>query len=179
MSHNRKSAGCAGSAPPAIALFEPEIAANAAAVMRLAACLGLPLHLVEPTGFILDRRRLRRVGLDYLDRVALNRYPSWPAFEAWRRAVGRRLILLTTAGDVRHLDLRYRAGDVLLAGRETSGVPALVHAAADHRVSVPLTEGTRSLNVVTAMAIVAGEALRQLDAFPPAAKALWAARRPL
>jgi tRNA (cytidine/uridine-2'-O-)-methyltransferase len=172
MSHNRKSADCAGFGPPAIGLFEPEIPANAAAAMRLAACLGLPLHLIEPAGFILDRRRLRRVGLDYLDRVTLQRHPSWPAFEAWRQAAGRRLILLTTAGGVRHLDVEYRAGDVLLAGRESSGVPPPVRAAADHLVSVPLAEGTRSLNVVTAIAIVAGEALRQLDAFPAPAKAL-------
>lgn len=172
MSHNRKSAGCAGSGPPGICLFEPEIPANAAAAMRLATCLGLPLHLIEPAGFILDRRRLRRVGLDYLDRVALHRHPSWPAFEDWRRAAGRRLILLTTTGDVHHLDLEYRAGDLLLAGRESSGAPALVHAAADHRIRVPLAAGSRSLNVVIAIAIVAGEALRQLDAFPPAPKAL-------
>ena len=154
-----------------IALFQPDIAANAAAVIRLAACLDVPLAIVEPCGFVWDERRLRRVGLDYLRHAAVERFASWAVFEAWRRAGGARLVLLSTGAEWPHHAVAYRASDVLLVGRESSGVPHLVHAAADLRVRVPMTPGRRSLNVVTALAIVLGEALRQTGGFadaPPA-----------
>jgi tRNA (cytidine/uridine-2'-O-)-methyltransferase len=150
-----------------LALFEPDNAVNVAAVLRLAACLAVPVVVVEPCGFVWDRRRLRRVGLDYLERVALSRVPSWSAFEARRRAEGRRLVLLTTRAATRHDAIAYRPGDILLGGRESVGVPDAVHASADLRVRVPLAAGCRSLNLVTALAIVLGEALRQTGGFPP------------
>jgi tRNA (cytidine/uridine-2'-O-)-methyltransferase len=149
-----------------VALFQPDIAANTAAAIRLCACLDVPLAIVEPCGFVWDERRLRRVGLDYLRHVRLARFPSWPDFEAARRAAGERLVLLTTrAGDGYHR-IRYRADDVLLVGRESAGVPEMVHAAAAVRVRVPMAPGRRSLNVVTALAIVLGEALRQTGGLP-------------
>jgi tRNA (cytidine/uridine-2'-O-)-methyltransferase len=149
-----------------VALFQPDNAVNVGAVLRLAACLGVPVMIVEPCGFVWDQRRLRRVGLDYLERVALTRLPSWSAFETRRRAEGRRLVLLTTRAATRHDAVGYQAGDVLLGGRESLGVPDAVHASAEVRVRVPLAAGCRSLNVVTALAIVLGEALRQTGGFP-------------
>lgn len=148
-----------------LALYQPDIAANTAAVVRLAACLGMPLSIIEPCGFVWDERRLRRVGLDYLERADLDRFASWAAFERWRAAAGARLVLLTTGGAAAHHVVRYRSADVLLGGRESAGVPAEVVAAADLTVRVPIAPGCRALNVVTALAMVAGEALRQTGGF--------------
>jgi tRNA (cytidine/uridine-2'-O-)-methyltransferase len=149
-----------------LALFEPDNPMNVAAVLRLAACLAVPVLIVEPCGFVWDQRRLRRVGLDYLQRVTLTRLPSWAAFETKRRAEDRRLVLLTTRATIRYDDAAYRPGDILLGGRESQGVPDAVQACADLRVRVPLAAGCRSLNLVTALAIVLGEALRQTGGFP-------------
>jgi tRNA (cytidine/uridine-2'-O-)-methyltransferase len=149
-----------------LALFEPDNAVNVAAVLRLAACLAVPVVVVEPCGFVWDQRRLRRVGLDYLERVELSRLPSWSALEDRRHAAGRRLVLLTTRAATRHDAVAYRHDDILLGGRESLGVPDAVHASADLRVRVPLAAGCRSLNLVTALAIVLGEALRQTGGFP-------------
>ena len=142
------------------------MAANAGAALRLAACLAVPLLVIEPCGFVWDDRRLRRVGLDYQARAALIRFPGWQAFDAWRRSAGQRVVLLTTQGSEAYHEVGYRPGDVLLAGRESPGVPNAVHAAADLRVRIPLAPGRRALNVVTALAMVLGEALRQTDGFP-------------
>lgn len=149
-----------------LALYQPDIAANAGAALRLAACLGVPLLVIEPCGFVWDDRRLRRAGLDYLAAASLTRFPSFAAFEAWRQAERARLVLLTTAADQAYHRIDYRPGDVLLAGRESAGVPPEVQASADRRVRVPMAAGRRALNVVTALAMVLGEALRQTDAFP-------------
>jgi tRNA (cytidine/uridine-2'-O-)-methyltransferase len=149
-----------------LALFEPDNPANVGAVLRLAACLAVPVVIVEPCGFVWDQRRLRRVGMDYLERVALIRLPSWSTFEARRRDEGRRLVLLTTRAETRFDAVSYRPGDVLLGGRESLGVPPRVHAAADLRVRIPLAAGCRSLNLVTALAVVLGETLRQTGGFP-------------
>jgi tRNA (cytidine/uridine-2'-O-)-methyltransferase len=149
-----------------IALYQPDMPTNAGAALRLAACFDLPLVVIEPCGFVWDDRRLRRVALDYLADVTLLRLPSWSAFEARRRAEGRRLVLLTTRTETSHLAVRYHADDVLLVGRESAGVPDEVQAGADLRVRVPLAPGRRSLNVVTALSIVLGEALRQTSGFP-------------
>jgi tRNA (cytidine/uridine-2'-O-)-methyltransferase len=146
-----------------LALYEPDIPHNAGAIMRLASCLAVPLDLIEPCGFLLDDRRLRRAGMDYLDGLDLVRHPSWTRFIA-DRAPGR-LILLTTRGATSHLAFRFQAGDTLLLGRESAGVPDHVHGAADARLVVPLAPGRRALNVALAAAMVLGEALRQLDAF--------------
>jgi len=153
-------------APLQVALYQPDIAANAGAALRLAACLEVPLLVIEPCGFVWDDRRLRRAGLDYLAQAALTRFAGWAAFDAWRRAAGRRLILLTTQGSADYHTVAFRRGDVLLAGRESMGVPDEVHAGVDLRVRIPLAPGRRALNVVTALAMVLGEALRQTDGFP-------------
>jgi tRNA (cytidine/uridine-2'-O-)-methyltransferase len=150
-----------------LALFQPDIADNVAGMMRLSACLDLPLDLIEPFGFVLDPVRLRRVGLDYAARAEIRRHGSFDAFERERRSTGRRLVLLTTQAPASHLSTRFAPDDVLMAGRESAGVPDAVHAAADLRVRIPIRSDCRSLNVVTALAIVAGEALRQCEGFPP------------
>jgi tRNA (cytidine/uridine-2'-O-)-methyltransferase len=149
-------------APPRLALYEPDIPQNVGAAIRLAAGLGCGLDLIEPFGFVFEPRRLRRTALDYLAHANLRRHAGWTAFERTRAAEERRLILLTTAGTTDYRDVPYRPGDVLLAGAESAGVPAVVHDAAELRVAIPLAASVRSLNVVTALAMVAGEALRQL-----------------
>jgi tRNA (cytidine/uridine-2'-O-)-methyltransferase len=143
------------------AVYEPDIPQNVGAIVRLAAGLACPVDLIEPFGFVFDRRKLGRAALDYHQRADLVRHPSWRAFDDTRRAAGRRLVLLTTAGATDWRDLAYRDDDTLLVGAESRGVPDHVHDAADRRVVIPLAPGVRSLNVVTALAMVAGEALRQ------------------
>lgn len=151
-----------------LALFEPDIPQNTGAILRLAACLRVAVDIIEPLGFILSDRRLKRAGLDYLDAVELTRHRSWQAFEAGRRRSGRkrRLVLLTTRARLAYTDFAFRADDVLLIGRESAGVPQEVHDAADARVRVPMASGLRSLNVALAAAMVLGEALRQTEGFP-------------
>lgn len=149
-----------------IALFQPDIAANAAAAIRLGACFGTPVSIIEPCGFVWDDRRLRRVGMDYVDRAVIRRWPSWSRFEEARRENGERLVLLTTRAELSYHRFDFRAGDILLGGRESAGVPDEVHAAADIRIHLPMAPGMRSLNLVTALSIVLGEALRQTGGFP-------------
>ena len=154
-----------------LALFQPDIPQNAGALMRLAACLGVAVDIVEPAGFPVSDRAFRRAGLDYLDYVEIVRHVSFAVFEIARRAEGRRLLLLTTRAERSHLEVDYRPGDVLMMGRESSGAPDEVHAAADIRLRVPMRPGMRSLNVAVAAAIVLGEALRRTDGFPRSAPA--------
>jgi tRNA (cytidine/uridine-2'-O-)-methyltransferase len=148
-----------------IALFQPDIAANVGAIIRLAACLDVPLTVIEPCGFVWDDRRVRRVGLDYLRHAKLERVASFAAFQEARRAGTVRLVLLTTRASRPYYAVAYRPDDILLVGRESVGVPDAVHAAADLCVRVPMAPGRRSLNVVTALAMVLGEALRQTGGF--------------
>ena len=151
-----------------IALYEPDIPQNTGTILRLAACLGVPVDVIEPCGFLLDDRRLRRAGMDYLDAVDLTRHGSWLAYLHQRKVDGppHRLVLVTTKGRIAYTDFRFDAGDTLLFGRESSGVPETVHATADARLVVPLRSGQRSLNVAMAVAMVLGEALRQTQGFP-------------
>ncbi len=149
-----------------LALFEPDIPQNAGTMLRLAACLGVGVDLIEPAGFLLDDRRLRRAGMDYLAGVALARHASWEAFRAARAGELGRLVLLTTRAGTRYTDFAFRPDDTILVGRETAGVPDFVHAAADARLRIPMAPGLRSLNVALAAAMVLGEALRQTGLFP-------------
>lgn len=146
-----------------IALYEPDIPQNTGAVFRLAACLGVPVDVIEPCGFVLDDRRLRRVAMDYGGRAEIARHASWGTFRDGRG--GGRLVLLTTRGTMRYTDFAFRSDDTLLLGRESAGVPDAVRDAADARLFVPMAAGARSLNVVTAAAMVLGEALRQTAGF--------------
>ena len=144
-----------------IALYEPDIPQNTGTILRLAACLGVEAHIIEPAGFPVTDRAFRRAGMDYLDAVSIVRHASFDAFEEWRRRGGGRLILFTTAGGVRYLDHAFRHDDVLLFGRESAGVPERVHAAADARLVIPIRAPMRSLNVAVAAAMALGEAVRQ------------------
>jgi tRNA (cytidine/uridine-2'-O-)-methyltransferase len=145
-----------------IALYQPDIPQNTGTILRLAACLGVEAHLIEPAGFPTSDRAFRRAGMDYLDRVALVRHPSWEAFAAWRRAEGLRLVLFTTRAATSYLDHAYEPRDILLFGRESAGVPDEVHAAAEVRLKVPIRADMRSLNVAMTCAMAVGEALRQM-----------------
>jgi tRNA (cytidine/uridine-2'-O-)-methyltransferase len=151
-----------------IALFEPDIPQNTGTILRLAACLGIEAHIIEPAGFATSERAFRRAGMDYLDRVDLVRHASWQAFETWRHDRGARLVLFTTRASLCYLDHAFDSGDVLLFGRESSGVPEKVHQAADARLLIPMRAGLRSLNVAMAAAMAVGEALRQLRVESPA-----------
>jgi tRNA (cytidine/uridine-2'-O-)-methyltransferase len=149
-----------------IALYEPDIPQNTGTILRLCACLQLEAHIIEPAGFPVTDRAFRRAGMDYLDRVSITRHGSFDAFEHWRRAGQLQLVLLTTAAETSYLDHAFRDDQVLLFGRESAGVPAAVHAAADARLRIPIADGLRSLNVAMAVALVAGEALQQTGGFP-------------
>ncbi len=153
---------------PTLVLFEPDIPPPAGPLLRLCACLGLEAAIVEPAAFPTSDRHFRRAGMDYLDHLSLTRHPSFDHFEAWRRDAGRRLVLLTTKGDRSYFDFRFTPGDAVMVGRESAGVPAHVHHAADARLLVPMRPGLRSLNVAVAAAMVLGEALRQVGGFAPA-----------
>ncbi len=152
-----------------ITLFQPDMPANVAAAIRLAACLAVPVSIIEPCGFIWDERRMRRVGMDYLDRVSPKRWPSWEQFNHARLAEGSRLVLLTTKASKDYHRIDFQPSDILLGGRESAGVPDEVHAASDLKIKVPMSPDVRSLNLVTSLAIVIGEALRQTDGFPKSA----------
>jgi tRNA (cytidine/uridine-2'-O-)-methyltransferase len=153
---------------PRLALFQPDIPQNTGTMLRLCACLGVPVDIIEPAGFDVSDRNLRRSGLDYLDHVAITRHISWRAFSEGLRGGAPRLILATTRGALPFSDLAYRPDDVLVVGRESAGVPDEVHAAADARVVIPMRPGLRSLNVAVSAAMILGEMLRQTHAFPPA-----------
>jgi tRNA (cytidine/uridine-2'-O-)-methyltransferase len=146
-----------------LALYEPDIPQNAGALLRLGACLGVAVDVIEPCGFVLSDRRLKRAGMDYVEQAVLARHDSWERFLAAQRG---RLVLLTTRGDLAYHRFRFRADDTLLLGRESAGVPDAVHEAVDARLRIPLAPGRRSLNVALAAALVLGEALRQTEQFP-------------
>ena len=147
-----------------IALFEPEIAGNVGAILRLGACLGAEVDLVEPLGFEWDDRRVRRAAMDYIDHVTIARHAD---FEAFRMAVGsRRLVLFTTQSRQSVYDFDFMADDVLLFGKESAGVPAAVADACHARVRVPMRPQVRSMNLATSAAIALGEALRQTATLP-------------
>jgi tRNA (cytidine/uridine-2'-O-)-methyltransferase len=148
-----------------LALFEPDIPQNTGALLRLAACFAVAVDLIEPCGFLLDDRRLRRALLDYGDLTVVRRHASWPVFLA-ERDPRSRLVLMTTGGSVPLHRFAFAAGDTILLGRESAGVPEAVHRAADARIAIPLRHGARSLNVALAGAMALGEALRQTGLFP-------------
>ena len=147
--------------PMRIALYEPDIPQNTGTILRLAACLGLEAHMIEPAGFPTSDRAFRRAGMDYLDQVTIMRHDSWSRFERWRSDNSYRLILFTTKAVSSYLDYRYSPVDILLFGRESAGVPDDVATAADARLGIPIKPGLRSLNVAMAAAMALGEALRQ------------------
>lgn len=150
-----------------IALYQPDIPQNTGTILRTAACLATPVHVIGPAGFDMSDKALRRAALDYLDHVQLQRHMDWSAFETWRRTDGNaRLVLLTSHGAISHTEFRFADSDILLFGRESAGAPPLIHNAASARIRIPMRRGLRSLNIAVAAAIVLGEALRQTGGYP-------------
>ena len=146
-----------------IALYQPDIAPNAATIARLCACFGLKLTIIEPAGFVFTDSAFRRAGMDYLNDVDLEHATSWDAF---RQNIGfKRLVLLSTKASQTHVSFKFQSNDILLLGRESAGVPDEVHAAIPNRIRIPMQPGMRSLNVAIAAGLVTGEALRQLNGF--------------
>ncbi|MER9135766.1 tRNA (cytidine(34)-2'-O)-methyltransferase [Mesorhizobium sp. M0830] len=145
-----------------IALYQPDIAGNTGTILRFAACLGLGVDIIEPAGFPLSDKALKRAGMDYLEMAALTRHVDWHAFEGWRKASKRRLVLLSTKATTPYTSFAFADGDILLFGRESAGVPDPVHQAADARLTIPMQGAARSINVALSVAMVAGEAIRQL-----------------
>jgi tRNA (cytidine/uridine-2'-O-)-methyltransferase len=144
-----------------LALYQPDQPANTGAMMRLCACFGVALDIIEPCGFVLDDRRLKRVAMDYIDHLTYARHASWKDFSEAHE--NRRLILLTTKADLDCRQFAFREDDILLMGRESAGVPEDIHEQADARIKIPMQSGLRSLNVAMAAAIVVSEALRQIE----------------
>ncbi|WP_395686349.1 tRNA (cytidine(34)-2'-O)-methyltransferase [Aestuariivirga sp.] len=143
-----------------VALYQPDIAPNAATILRMCACFGLTCRIIEPAGFVMSEAQFRRAGMDYLDRASLIREASWATFR--QATAGRRSVLMTTRSSLPVWSFAFRPGDVILMGRESSGVPESVHAEVEARLTIPMQPGLRSLNVALAAAIATGEALRQI-----------------
>ena len=144
-----------------MALYQPDIPGNTGTLLRLSACLDIRLHIIQPAGFRTDDRALRRSGMDYAELAAFESHDSWERFGQWRAGNGNRLILLTTKAKVSYLDVSYQKNDLLLLGRESSGVPEAVRGACDLEATIPMKAGRRSINMALCASMVVGEALRQ------------------
>ncbi|HBM90701.1 MAG TPA: tRNA methyltransferase [Rhodospirillaceae bacterium] len=143
-----------------LALYQPDIPANTGSMMRLCACLGVPLDIIEPCGFVWDDKKLRRVAMDYIDHLSYERHVSWQHFE--EQTGSRRLVLLTTKGASPYTSFTFQPDDLIMVGRESAGVPDNIHNRADARLIIPMNPQIRSLNVALSASIVLGEALRQI-----------------
>ncbi|MCC3861149.1 tRNA (cytidine(34)-2'-O)-methyltransferase [Pseudemcibacter aquimaris] len=147
-----------------IALYQPDIPPNTGTIIRMAACLDVMVHIIEPCGFPFGEKSFRRAGMDYIDQSKITRHQSWETFLDW---VGeRRIALLTTKAAEPYTEFKFLDEDILLLGRESAGVPDDVHERADARLLIPMTPETRSLNIAVSAAMVLGEALRQTSTFP-------------
>ncbi len=151
---------------PEIALYQPDIAQNVGTIVRTAVALGMPVHVMEPMGFVWDEPKMRRAGMDYLDRANITRHKSYTNFYEQVKAQGKRIVLLTTKGATPIQDFEFQANDVLLFGRESAGVPGDVHNQADARVVIPMVAGERSMNLAITCGITAYEALKQQNMLP-------------
>ena len=149
-----------------IVLYQPDIPQNTGTILRLAACLNLSVHIIGPTGFDMSDRTLRRAGMDYIERVSLTRHISFEEFAGNQSVKTNRTVLLTTKGSQNFTEFEFNETDYLLFGRESSGVPENVMNFATVKLKIPMVSGMRSLNLAVSVAMVAGEALRQLDRFP-------------
>ena len=148
-----------------LALYQPDIPQNTGTILRMAACLGIPVDVVEPAGFDISSRALKRAGLDYYESADIIRHASFAAFKLGLDERNARLVLLTTQSQTPYHEIMFQPSDVLMVGRESAGVPEEIHAAAHLRVRIPIREDMRSLNVAVALAMVLGEGLRQTGGF--------------
>ncbi len=146
-----------------ITLYQPDIPQNTGTILRMAACLSVSVHIIEPCGFVLDDKRMRRAGMDYLKDVTLTRHPNW---ESYRTDRPGRQVLLSTKASLPYTEFEFQPNDTLLLGRESAGVPDHIHNTVEARILIPMAEGARSLNIAVSAAMVLGEALRQTRTFP-------------
>lgn len=147
---------------PDLVLFQPDIPGNTGTLLRLAACMGVKVHIIEPAGFRLDEKAFRRAGMDYVEQAAMQKHLNWAEFENWRKEQNRRSLLLTTKGTTTYTDFRYVDSDLIMLGRESIGAPDYVHEAVDYRLTIPMAGEARSLNMALTGAMVLGEAIRQV-----------------
>ncbi len=145
-----------------IALYEPDIPQNAGNIFRLGACLGIPIHIIEPAGFVIDDKKLKRASMDYYDYLDLTKHISWENFYDWSKENSYRLVLLTTKSKKSYYTYNFQGNDILLFGRESAGVPDKVHSVVNERLVIPMVTGPRSINLSSSVAMVASEAMRQL-----------------
>ncbi len=153
-----------------IALYQPDQPPNTGTLLRLGACMDVPVHIIEPCGFPFSPKAIKRYAMDYADQVHMHHHLDWSNFQNWHQRSQRRLVLLTTQSSTIYSDFTYRADDILMVGSESSGVPEGVHSYCDARVTVPMKTEVRSLNIAVALSMVLGEALRQTDMLPLATK---------
>lgn len=146
-----------------IALYEPDIPQNTGNIFRLGACLGVDVDIIEPTGFIFDDKKFKRSAMDYIDHLNYKRHLDWDHFLKWVKDNQFRLILMTTKSDQSYYNFRFHPSDILLFGRESAGVPNNVHDIVDHRLTIPMKNEVRSINLSSSVALVIGEGLRQIN----------------
>jgi len=145
-----------------IALFEPDIPQNAGNIFRLGACLGIPIDIIEPAGFIIDDKRLKRASMDYFDYLDLTKHLSWDKFKEWSKENSYRLILLTTKSQKSYFNYKFQSNDIILFGRESAGVPENIHKLIKNKLKIPMQNNKRSLNIASSVAIILAESLRQI-----------------
>ena len=146
-----------------IALYQPDIPQNAGNIFRLGACLGVPVDIIEPTGFIFDDKKFKRSAMDYIDHINYKKHIDWQHFYDWAQENKFRLILMTTKTNESFYKFEFHSSDILLFGRESAGVPEEIHQLVDHRLTIPMKEGVRSINLSSSVALVIGEGLRQTN----------------
>jgi len=146
-----------------IALYQPDIPQNTGNIFRLGACLGVSVDIIEPTGFIFDDKRFKRSAMDYLDHIDYKKHIDWQHFYDWKKENNFRLILMTTKSRESLYNFKFHPSDILLFGRESAGVPENIHKIVDHRLTIPMKEGVRSINLSSSVALVLGESLRQIN----------------
>lgn len=151
---------------PILALYQPDIAQNVGTMMRTAACFGIDVAIIEPCGFPFDDKKFKRAGMDYINYVNYEKHASWEKFKLWNNSKPKpsRIILLSAHADTKYTKFSFKEDDILLLGRETAGVPENVRDESDHRITIPMQEGMRSLNIAISGAIVLSEAVRQINA---------------
>jgi len=148
---------------PDLVLYQPDIPGNTGTLLRLGACLGIKVHIIEPAGFRLDEKAFRRAGMDYIDQAVMTKHLNWQSFQEWRKQESRNLLLLTTKASAEYTTHSFSPNDLIMLGRESSGVPDDVHEAVDARLKIPMHGEARSLNMALSGAMVIGEALRQVN----------------
>jgi tRNA (cytidine/uridine-2'-O-)-methyltransferase len=146
-----------------IALYEPDIPQNTGNIFRLGACLGIPIDIIEPTSYLFDDKRFQRSSMDYFKYTKYKKHLDWESFYNWSKENNYRLILLTTKSNNKYSNYKFQSNDILLFGKESAGVTPSVHESVDEQLTIPMVKGLRSINVSSAVALVVGEACRQLN----------------